>query len=906
MSIRIKLTVVFLALALIPLLLVGALTFNNYKHSLEANRLSQLRDAGYFKADKIETYFAGLKCNLDLLQDSAVIKKNLPILIRLANRPADLEFIGARNKIDDVLQASVATLGVFDVMLVDGGGKVVYAFSRKHYLSEFHRALPDPGRKAPLKGRGGFALSDIYLNKIDNKPALLVTVPARDMSNVVIGAVAMEVDMAPIFKNIQDVTGLGDTGETLIGKKDGDRVVYLNPLRHDPQAALKRFVPMGGVVGSAIQAAATGHTGVGRTIDYRGAQVVAAWRYIPSLDWGLVAKIDAQEAFADVLNLRNLIFMILGIIAVLSVIMAVSIARSISEPIRKVAAGAVIIGNGNLDYKIGTNLKDEIGQLAGAFDKMTRDLKNLNMARDAERQRLYGVLEALPVYVILLTEDYRVFFANRFFRERFGESHGRRCYEYLFQRREPCENCETYKVLETGARHHWEWTGPDGLDYDIYDFPFTDSDGSRMILEMGIDITARKRAQESLRLASLYARSLIEVSLDPLVTISSDGKITDVNEATVKVSGVPREQLVGTDFSDYFTEPDKARAGYRQVFAQGSVIDYPLTIRRKDGHLTDVLYNASVYKDTHGNVLGVFAAARDVTVLKQAETELRRHRDDLDALVKERTAALEISNKELARTNENLAQFAYVASHDLQEPLRIMANYSQLLEKRYKTMLDKDADDFIDFIVDAAKRMQKLIADLLEYSRAGDKNINMTKVDCNEVLRKVIAGMAPIVASDCARVTHDDLPVLTAHETGLIQLFQNLIGNALKFHGKEPPLIHVAVRRDKNDWVFAVRDNGIGIEPQYKERIFQIFQRLHSRSEYPGTGIGLAICKKIVENHGGRIWVESAPGEGATFYFTIPAQVFDSQLLRSRDSEVSPPATLCAAPRAGSQNKEPV
>ncbi|MDD5678585.1 MAG: PAS domain S-box protein [Kiritimatiellae bacterium] len=378
------------------------------------------------------------------------------------------------------------------------------------------------------------------------------------------------------------------------------------------------------------------------------------------------------------------------------------------------------------------------------------------------------------------------------------------------------------------------------------------------------DVTIQKQASQ-------YARSLIESSLDPLVTISAGGKITDVNEATIKVTGVPRDQLIGTDFSDYFTEPSKASEGYRQVFAKGSVTDYPLTIRHKDGHLTDVLYNASVYKDTHGNVLGVFAAARDVTVLKQAEVELRRHRDNLEALVQERTSKLEALNRELARSNENLAQFAYVASHDLQEPLRIMANYSQLLEKRYKEKLDKDADDFINFIVDAAKRMQKLITDLLEYSHIGSKDANMTEVDCNEVVRKVTGTMSAIIESDHARVTHDNLPVLTAHETGLIQLFQNLIGNALKFHDKDPPLIHIAARRDKSGWIFSVRDNGIGIEPQYNKRIFHIFQRLHSRSEYPGTGIGLSICKKIVENHGGRIWVESETGKGTTFYFTIPA-----------------------------------
>ncbi len=377
------------------------------------------------------------------------------------------------------------------------------------------------------------------------------------------------------------------------------------------------------------------------------------------------------------------------------------------------------------------------------------------------------------------------------------------------------------------------------------------------------DISARKQAFQ-------YARSLIEVSIDPLVTISANGKITDVNEATVKATGVPRNELIGTDFSRYFTEPEKAEQGYQQVFALGTVTDYPLTICHKNGQMMDVLYNASLYKDTQGKILGVFAAARDVTEQKKAEAELKRHRDNLEDLVKERTRELDSANKELKRSNENLEQFAYVASHDLQEPLRTMSSYAQLLDKRYKDRLDADANEFIGYIVDAASRMQKLIMDLLAYSRAGHTATQIKEVDCNLVFQRVVKSMEATVKSVGAGITCDKLPVVRAHETGILQLFQNLIVNSLKFQGKQAPLIHMSAHRENGEWVFTVRDNGIGIEPQYHQRIFQIFQRLHQRDAYPGTGIGLAICKKIVENHGGRIWVESEPGKGTSFFFTIP------------------------------------
>ncbi len=657
--------------------------------------------------------------------------------------------------------------------------------------------------------------------------------------------------------------------------------------------------------------------------------------------------------------------------------------------------------------------RDGRGEVAGVF-AAARDITERVHAEEAvktERQRLYNVLETLPAYVVLLTPDYHVSFANRFFRERFGESHGRRCFEYLFGLTEPCQNCETYKTMRANAPQHWEWTGPDGRIYDIHDYPFKDVDGSPLILELGIDITERKQAESALkeanetlerrvaertaelqsekmasdttieslpgifylfdsqgrllkwnknfervsgyspvelsemhswdffvgedrrlieervaevfttgtstaqarftskdghstpyfftgllaeighvncligmgmditervraeealrkandeldervrdrtvelRTASLYTRSLIEASLDPLVTISPQGVITDVNEATEQATGVPRERLIGSDFSDYFTEPQKAREGYQQVIAEGLVRDYPLTIRHTSGHTMDVLYNAAVYRNEAGELQGVFAAARDVTERKRAEE------------------ALERQTRELQRSNADLQQFAYVASHDLQEPLRMVASFTQLLQRRYAGKLGSDADEFIGYAVDGATRMQRMINDLLIYSRVNTRGTEFQPVALEETLSRASANLRAAIAETGAVVTHDPLPVVPADPTQMEQLLQNLIGNAVKFHGDDPPRIHVSVRRQRGEWLFAVKDNGIGIASEYQDRIFIIFQRLHSRDRYPGSGIGLAVCKRIVERHGGRLWVQSVPGKGSTFYFTIP------------------------------------
>jgi signal transduction histidine kinase len=233
---------------------------------------------------------------------------------------------------------------------------------------------------------------------------------------------------------------------------------------------------------------------------------------------------------------------------------------------------------------------------------------------------------------------------------------------------------------------------------------------------------------------------------------------------------------------------------------------------------------------------------------------------------------LEKSVAELARSNDELQQFAYVASHDLQEPLRMVSSYTQLLAKRYKGKLDSDADDFIAYAVDGANRMQKLIQDLLAYSRVSRQAGEPEIVSAETILGHVLYNLQMALEESGAVVTHDPLPTVRVDERQLLQLFQNLVSNAIKFRGPDPLRIHVSAKRVGQEWLFSVCDNGIGIDPQYAERIFVIFQRLHTREDYPGTGIGLAICRKIVERHGGRIWVESEVGKGATFYFTLRDQ----------------------------------
>ena len=385
-------------------------------------------------------------------------------------------------------------------------------------------------------------------------------------------------------------------------------------------------------------------------------------------------------------------------------------------------------------------------------------------------------------------------------------------------------------------------------------------------IKHNLELKVKERTKE-LKSANEYNRSLIEASLDPLVTIGQDGKITDVNNSTERFTGFTRDELIGTDFSDYFTVPKKAREGYQKVFKEGFVLDYPLEIKNKNGHKTSVIYNASVYKNEFNEVKGVFAAARDITKMKKAEEKLKRYQDTLEKKVKDRTKALEQSNRELE-------EFAYVASHDLKEPLRMISSFLQLLEQRYKDQLDQNANEFIGFAVEGAQRMDMMINDLLEYSRIGNQEREFEYLRSEKLLKTVLINLKSTIEDNNAIITHDQLPLIFANEQMMIQLFQNLLSNSIKYHGEKSPKIHISADNVDDEYIFKINDNGIGMDQNHLGQIFTIFKRLHTREEYEGTGIGLAIAQKIVQKHRGKIWAESEPGKGTTFYFTIPNQSY--------------------------------
>jgi PAS domain S-box-containing protein len=505
---------------------------------------------------------------------------------------------------------------------------------------------------------------------------------------------------------------------------------------------------------------------------------------------------------------------------------------------------------------------------------VTAAIRDISVRKDAERHlaqmegRYRGLLEAAPDAMVVVNQAGEIVLLNLQAEKQFGyrrdELVGQRVKNIIpegFAERlvaDDLRSAEDALAQQIGTGIELIARRKDASEFpiEIMLSPLESTEGILVTAAIR-NISVRKDAERHLAQMEGRYRGLLEAAPDAMVVVNQGGEIVLLNVQAEKQFGYRRDELIGQKLKNIIPEgfaerlvADDLRSA-EDALAQQIGTGIELIARRKDGSEFPIEIMLSPLESAEGIL--VTAAIRDISVRKRSEEHLVKTMGDLK------------------RSNDELEQFAYVASHDLQEPLRMVASYTQLLARRYKGRLDSDADEFIDYAVDGSTRMQRLIQDLLTYSRAGTNGTALRKILSENALKEAIENLRATIEESGAVVTHDQLPAITTDGTQLAQVFQNLIGNAIKYHGAEVPHVHVsAMNNGANEWIFSVRDNGLGIDPQYFERIFIIFQRLHGPTEFKGTGIGLAICKKVLEGLGGRIWVESQPKNGSTFYFALP------------------------------------
>lgn len=677
------------------------------------------------------------------------------------------------------------------------------------------------------------------------------------------------------------------SGETILVRREGNEVVYIAPVRHLAIGAAGMRRPYG-VTELATRTALEGREVFGEFTDYRGVRVLAATRHIPATGWGLVCKIDRTEAFEHV---RRLAWMETAAAALLLLALG----------------GLLLAYRRHAETMAVKNEQQKICWLNRALRTLSECNQMMVRARE-EFELLQGICSILvdEGAYHLAWVGYAEHDEMRTVRpvawEGFEEGYlatlkltwaeterGMGPTGQAIRTGKPCvarhirEDPEFAPWREEALRRNYASSIalPLTLDgarlgalmlYSAIPGSF-DTEEVRLLTELANDLAygiqalrtraERQRVEEELQQANGYNRSLLEASLDPLVTISPDGKITDVNMAAEKVTGCSRSELIGTEFYWYFTDQDKAQAGYQQVFREGQVWDYELELRHRDGHTTPVLYNATVYRDETGEVMGVFAAARDITERKRAEEEVRKLNESLERRVRERTAELEATNKELEA-------FTYSVSHDLRAPLRHVDGFSKLLVEEFGPQLPDQARHFLDRIESGTRQMGQLVDDLLNLSRVGRAEARLQITGLSSLVQEVVSELKAENPARKIRWNIASLPFVECDPMLIKQVLRNLLANAVKFtRPREEALIEVGTTARDGTQAVYVRDNGVGFSMKFADKLFGVFQRLHRAEDFEGTGVGLATVQRIIHKHHGEVWAEAALDRGATFYFTL-------------------------------------
>ncbi len=878
-TVRRKLSAALAIVGLLPLAGVGAFAFVSQRDALRDEALSRVEALASVQEARIEAFLEGQLEVLQQVTSRTQLRRSLAAFLDDGDE-------AALDIADAILDDAVRSAQRIDRILVVTADGDVVAGSGDRTL-----AAPDA---IVQQGSTGLRVSDVVTGA-DGSAALRLVGPLV-LDGRFLGVVVVEERLGLLLDLVGETAGLGDTGETVIARADGDGAVFLTPVRSDPDAALTRRLSAEDGNFPMLRALEGTEDVFDEAVDYRGNTVFAATRVIPEVDWGVVVKIDRAEALAPVDRLRDLLLVGFAAATAIVAVLVWWLGRSLSRPVRELTGIAHAVRAGDLEIRARVHTSDETADLANAFNEMTSELLASNRTledrieartvalRDSEAS-LRLVLETAADAFVAADEEGHIIEWNdaaeavfgwtrdemlgrpldtTLVPERYRERHRQAFRRYV----ETEQSTVMRRRLEMEGLHREGHEVP--LEFEIWPMPRGDGFQVNAFLR---DISERREA-----LAALEARTqALEESEDRFrrafesapvgMAISTPGgRYLQVNPALCRMLGRSHDQLLELSWRDV-THPDDLSVSERYAdAAAASYRPYQIEKRyvRPNGESVWALLSVSVLPTLQDGDDRLLAHVVEITDRREAEEAMRR-------------------------SNEALEQFAYVASHDLREPLRVVTGFARLLEDRHADALPPDAREYIDFITDGIARMRGLLEDLLALSRVQSTALEVDDVSMTSVVDDALTDLGVAVEERAAHVEVRDLPSVQTDAGLLHRVFLNLLSNAIKFTPPgRTPSIEIRALRLAHGWQIEVVDNGVGIEPQFHDRIFQMFQRLHAHDDYEGSGMGLALVQTCVERLGGSVGVRNAPAGGAIFWFTLP-DTGPPETIDERDREGEPP-----------------
>ena len=838
-SIRAKLLIAFAGLALVPALVIGLwIALTDLPHHLRESWLHQRHVAERLKSE-VGGFFQQIERDLTAIDRLTQF--------RTATMAEQSEILSS------VLFSNPAFL---EVTYLDETGRERVRIARN--------SLAIPGMAADLSGDEAFVAPArsgkphyglVRFDPITGEPLMTISLPLVELrAGTLQGVIRSEIRLRKVWEVVSK-TGWDDSARAYVIDERGQVIAHRNP------SIVLRKTSFIFHHGEDIQ------SGLEETdVVIADSDLIVGDRF-----FHVAVERDVQAAVRPAL--LGLIIVGGAIVASLgmAVLLILFAEHRIVRPIQAVTLAARAIRGGDLSTTVKATGSDEAAELAETFNAMAGRLRRTLDSLERERSLLRSLIDTIPDLIFIKDNDLNFINFNAAFEARTGMPRDEligKGVSQLFPADEAAEyDASDHRMLEEGHSVRFEETGvlPDGIlhHFDTIKLPYRAPDG-RLLGLIGVarDITERKQTEDTLARLSRQNQLILDSAAEGIYGVDEKGLTTFMNKAGTAMLGWEPDDLIGHDQHTLFHHSHADGTPYpaedcpvlNTLTEGGQTSCADDVFWRKDGTSFPVEFVSAPMAEGD-RIIGAVVIFRDISERREAEQILAR------------------KTGELERSNSELQQFAYVASHDLQEPLRMVTSYLQLLERRLGEDLDERSQEFFGFAIDGSKRMSLLIKDLLSYSRVETRGQEPAPLESSSALTEALINLRVASLDTDAVITHEeDLPMVLADEPQLVRVFQNLIGNALKYHHPDrKPEIHVGATRKGALWQFTVRDNGIGMEPQYFERIFMIFQRLHGREAYEGTGIGLAICKKIIERHGGAIWVESVPDKGATFFFTLPA-----------------------------------